>query len=225
MKTVLIEGSDNYLAREDGKIIGKTGTVLKENTTTGGYLCVSVKIDGKFVTKRVHRLIAETFLDNPLNLPEINHKDGDKTNNAVSNLEWVTSSENKRHSVDVLGNNRGEDHHYATITEDLVHTVCKLLCSGYQNKFISDKTGVSRDIVLKIRKGRNWKHISKDYNFPSKSSALSEETVRWVCHQYEAGKTPRQVFEETTNDKLTLQVLRGIKERRNYKAISKDFNF
>lgn len=70
------------------------GRILKLASNGHGYLQVNVKIDGKFINKSVHRLVAQTFIPNPENLPEINHKDCDKTNNSVDNLEWVTHKEN-----------------------------------------------------------------------------------------------------------------------------------
>lgn len=68
------------------------GRVLKQFDTGHGYMRVHVRVDGKRTMKYVHRLVAQTFIENNGNLPEVNHKDCDSTNNAVSNLEWCTAS-------------------------------------------------------------------------------------------------------------------------------------
>lgn len=65
-----------------------------------GYKRVSFCIEGKIIKKMVHRLVAETFLPNENNLPEINHKDGNKSNNIVTNLEWCTTLDNIHHAFD-----------------------------------------------------------------------------------------------------------------------------
>ena len=70
------------------------GQILKQYGNRGGYLYVVFKVNGKTVNRKVHRLVAQTFIPNPDNLPEINHKDNDKTNNCVNNLEWCTHEYN-----------------------------------------------------------------------------------------------------------------------------------
>lgn len=79
-----------------GRIRSKRG-FLKPYSNHKGYLKVCLSKDGVKYKKRVNRLVAEAFIDNPLNLPQVNHKDRDKSNNAISNLEWVTAKENRDH--------------------------------------------------------------------------------------------------------------------------------
>ena len=73
---------------------------LKSQVDNGkGYCVVNLKRDGKQSMRTVHRLVAEQFIPNPTELREVNHRDGDKSNNHVSNLEWCTHSDNIRHAV------------------------------------------------------------------------------------------------------------------------------
>ena len=65
---------------------------------SSGYKAVSLYKNGKATKFHLHTLLAQAFIPNPLNLPEVNHKDGNKQNNALSNLEWVTGSQNIRHA-------------------------------------------------------------------------------------------------------------------------------
>lgn len=73
-------------------------SIKKQRDVGHGYKSVSFCVNGESKTKLVHRLVAQTFIPNPNNLPQVNHIDGDIGNNNVSNLEWVTDDENKLHS-------------------------------------------------------------------------------------------------------------------------------
>lgn len=75
------------------------GRILKLGYNRGGYLKVNLYKDGKMKTKIVHRLVAEAFIPNPNNYPEINHIDEVKDNNNIENLEWCTSKYNSNHGT------------------------------------------------------------------------------------------------------------------------------
>lgn len=93
----------NHYISPHGKVYNRYGLELKQQTTRQGYKCISLLIDGDQKTVRVHRLVGLCYIPNPDNLPEINHKDGNKANNDISNLEWVTRQQNIIHSSEVLG--------------------------------------------------------------------------------------------------------------------------
>lgn len=76
--------------------------IISQKLKKNGYLEVNLSLDGCHRMHFVHRLVAECFLDNPMSLPEVNHKTGDPTDNRSSELEWVTSSQNHRHAYEVL---------------------------------------------------------------------------------------------------------------------------
>lgn len=91
----------DYIALASGHIYSnKTNRVLRPACNGSGYQHVVLRVGGKNVDTYVHRFVAESLLPNPLNLPEVNHKDGDKSNNCLENLEWVTSAQNKAHARD-----------------------------------------------------------------------------------------------------------------------------
>lgn len=91
----------NYYITEFGNVFNtKSNTVLTWCDNGNGYKYVAIKVDGKMKNKTIHRLVAETFIPNPNNLPQVNHKDGNKNNNHVSNLEWITARDNNQHAID-----------------------------------------------------------------------------------------------------------------------------
>ena len=101
----VIDFASNYEVSNTGFIRNKTTKyILKGRETFNGYLQVSLKIDekNKFMNKYVHRLVAQFWLENTNDKKEVNHIDGNKKNNNITNLEWVTAKENSNHRVNVL---------------------------------------------------------------------------------------------------------------------------
>lgn len=125
-----------------------------------GYLLVDLCKSGSKKRISIHRLVAIHFLDNNENKPQVNHKNGIKTDNRLENLEWATASENQRHSINtgLKKPRKGEECKYAKITEkDAID-----IKYGYKamiHKEIANIYNVSRTTVIDIRKGRSWKHI------------------------------------------------------------------
>lgn len=100
MKQV-IKDYPNYEITTSGKVISsyKKGIELVPRVNKGGYLYVNLYNENGRKTKKIHRLVAETFIPNPQNLPQVNHKDGNKLNNHIENLEWCNQSYNTQHAV------------------------------------------------------------------------------------------------------------------------------
>lgn len=104
-----LEEFPGYFITEEGKVFSsKKYKGLHEMTLKAdkdGYLEVGIYKNNKRYYRRVHRLVAETFIPNPENLPQVNHKDGNRSNNNVLNLEWCTCSQNVQHAFKVLHRN------------------------------------------------------------------------------------------------------------------------
>jgi hypothetical protein len=89
-----IPGCEGYQANRLGQVKGKFGKILKPNKTKLGYNQVAIYNDDGVKKIYVHRIIGFTFLDNPKNLPQIDHIDNDTLNNCVDNLRWITAADN-----------------------------------------------------------------------------------------------------------------------------------
>ena len=103
-KRIIINNIETcYEVDENGNIYNiNTGKELIGSIYNSGYKIVRLMINGKSKGFSVHRLVAQAFLKNPNNLPIVNHKDGNKLNNKVNNLEWVTQSENRKHAIEEI---------------------------------------------------------------------------------------------------------------------------
>lgn len=157
MKLHDIEGWEGmYSVDKEGNIFSHRSNIyLKEEIDKDGYHRIRLcKHQKKFRYNR-HRLVALTFIDNPKNKAEVNHKDGNKNNNNVENLEWVTRQENSLHSTRVLKKNVGESHGNTKLKVKDVIKIKELL-QEYTPKQVSDKLNLKYHLVYDIKRGKTW---------------------------------------------------------------------
>ena len=146
---------EDYEITRDGQVINKhTGHVLIGQPNGKGYLRVSIGKKLMFI----HRLVAEKYLPNPEHKEQINHKDGNKLNNSVENLEWVSNQENRNHAVINDLQVQGEKCPWAKLTKEDV-----LYIRAHPQESILDlanKFGVAKSTIYDVRNYRTWKNIS-----------------------------------------------------------------
>jgi len=133
---------------------------MKSFVSNSGYLRNTLTHKGKKFTVTVHRLVADEYISNPQNKPEINHIDGNKLNNDTSNLEWCTHKENKQHASanDLVC--RGSNRPFAKLKENQVSLI-KDIYRGGELKIveIAYMFGVSASTISLIIHGKSWKHV------------------------------------------------------------------
>jgi len=136
--------------------------ILKSNMNKG-YLGITLHINGSKKQCYIHRLIAEAFIPNPENKPEVNHKNGIKSDNRIENLEWVTHKENMIHAgrMGVMNGGIGENNGMSKLNEFQVRVIRK--SSGLTHLELSKVFNVHRTTVSYIINGRLWPHVAGKY--------------------------------------------------------------
>jgi hypothetical protein len=166
-----VRSLDRIIRRKDGSVENKKGRVLKQSmsgkgyATGKGYLFVPLCYEGKRKLMYVHRLVALAFLT-PSDAPHVNHIDLNKTNNAASNLEWVTPKENIRHAVDMgqfaIAHQGGmtlavnNPNRRKKLTPEAVDDIRKACARGERQADIGARFGITQAIVSKIHRGQIW---------------------------------------------------------------------
>jgi hypothetical protein len=157
---------NDYDVHPNGDIVSmKYGKkrILKHQVTRTGYHRVPISsTKGKFKTILVSRLVAECFIPNPLNLPQVNHKDGDKNNNNDWNLEWCTQQENLLHALNtglrIMPTGENHPSHKITILK-VLEIREKYKNGNYTLQELADEYGISNQSVSLIISYKTWKNI------------------------------------------------------------------
>lgn len=159
---VTILNHPKYEVSNTGKVRNKkTGRCVGKKTKEG-YLMVRFRDEKrKIYDIFIHRLVLINFIGIDKNRPVVNHKDGIKTNNNISNLEWCTKGENNIHAVKtgLKISVKGEQHFKAQLKESEVVKIKEMLRLGIYHKSIAKRFGVNVGVISSINRGASWKHV------------------------------------------------------------------
>ena len=161
-----IKGFPQYEINTKGQIRNSNKHILSQSISNNGYYRVHLCKNGKAKWYAVHRLVAETFMPNPLHLPEINHKDENKLNNEVSNLEWCNHINNSNYGTrnkrirTTLTNNKQSSRQVKCVETNIIYP--SIMEAERQ-------TGIYNTAISKVCKeerktagGYHWKYIEKE---------------------------------------------------------------
>lgn len=141
--------------------------VMNQHTYLGyNYISLKKHTGSKYISRRVHRLVAKAFIPNPSNKPYINHKNGIKNDNRVENLEWVTASENDIHAFEngLREPMKGEKNGNATLSDKDVLEIRRLYFEGGVSQYtIAESYGIVQNHVSDIVNFKRWSHIGQKY--------------------------------------------------------------
>lgn len=154
----------NYKVSNKGRIKGIRNKIISTRVHEGYLDCRIIDKDDNKKSPRIHKLVADLFIDKPFSDEElvVNHKDGNKLNNNADNLEWITYRSNILHAVE---NDLISKPSYR-LSEKEVIEICELLSSGYSYSEIHNyNPKYVKYRVERIRQRRSWEHITKNYKW------------------------------------------------------------
>ena len=168
---IILDGeTTEYIMNRNGVIKNiKTGYILNPYITKKGRARYTIKHKNKCITCTRARWLAIVFIPTPdgYNIKDLeaDHVDGDKTNDNLSNIQWLTPDGNKKKSYTIDGNLfYGELNSSSKLKEKIVRQILSDLSNGYTPKELSKKYGIKSSAIVDIKIGRIWKHLSKDYD-------------------------------------------------------------
>lgn len=162
-KAFVVDGFPEYFVTDSGDVYSRNDRIfgrikkLKPRKTKNGYYIIGLHKNKKCHERYIHRLVAEVFVPNPENKPQVNHIDGNKLNNRVTNLEWATAKENITHSFCKLKRRPtmlgrfGKDHNRSKIVLKIDNG--KIIAEFYSICDAQRKTGVNASNICNCCKG------------------------------------------------------------------------
>lgn len=193
---LIINGDElPYLIGDAGTVVSLYGKEPKEKAVQfdekSGRYCMLIYYDKKPHPFCIARLIAlahipipDRYKDIPISNLEVDHRDGNKLYDHVSNLRWCTKTENRQFTKYQNLSGKGSNHNGAKLTEDIVHDICRDILNSVPPKNIIRKYNIGRSTYDNIRYHQSWNHITDLYDFPNSKSTIKpgyEDKLEDIC--------------------------------------------
>lgn len=206
-----------------------------------GYLGITVHTTEGFKSQLLHRLVAKVFIPGDFDL-QINHKDGNKHNNTIDNLEWCTSRENLMHALETGLHKRGGDKPNAIMTNEQAEIVCQCLQKRMRISEIITAIGMedtpkTRDLIIDIKRRQTFTFISRNYDFDDdklcERQFTNDQAIK-ICQLFQDNPniTYGEIFDilgltasSQTERHSLLGKIGSIKKRKAYTDISKHYTW
>ena len=223
-KQIWLDGKPtNYEVNEYGDVRNTRNCHIMKPRMKDKYLCTNISINGKQRMIHNHRLVCEAFI--PMRYKDqifVNHIDGDRSHNHISNLEWVSPKENTRHALEAGLITVGEKRSNSKYSEKLIRKICKDI---EKNKLtineIAKKHNVPRSLLYNIYFGDLWNSVKKDYNLDNHRRVTYVQYHEYVDNLLLQGIRPKDVVENYNNTELSHKVFKSLVYNRNYELKQK----
>jgi hypothetical protein len=209
----------NYYITDEGEVYNSRGLRMTLQTNIDGYNVVNLYSHGKPYHKRVCRLVAEGFLEGYSEFLVVNHKDLDKKNDYVANLEMTTILENTRHSIEnqpLMHKGR------SSVSLQHISYIYRLMADGLTNNEISAYTGLARGLLSRVRSGQTWAGCQAHYDIPEPTRKIDSNLAETVCINLSEVKSPAKVY-KLMSGVVSLDIIKDIKRRKIWKHISVNY--
>lgn len=225
--------NSNYTIYRDGRIFSRYRNIfISKSLDNSGYYRVNLwdHVENKNKRFLLHRLLAEHFIPNPENLPVVNHINGIKTDIALDNLEWTTSSKNQIHAyrMELKVGSKGTSNGRCTHTEEEVIEAYLEMLRGAPVAYVKRKYNFHGGTANSIKSKKIWKELLKDLpDIPIKDKRLKLEAsvVINICELLVKNYEPKIISEMLSPYGVSRDQVSDIKRRRTHKKISKDYSW
>lgn len=154
-----------YKVSNLGRVKDYKGNLKSTYINNKGYYCLSLYKDGKTHHPTLHRVVATAFIPNLESYSQVNHIDGNKQNNIVTNLEWCNQRQNYDHGMNKFLYSKNEDHYFAKLTNEIVKCIPELYKLGFTRATVAKILEINPSSLEAIEKKISYRELNLDFNF------------------------------------------------------------